>query len=105
VATVAATTHNIPNVANNGIMDGSLGACLSFTLRRPLGQGDDSPGNLPTIKDVDFSVLKRRPIVIFDDFNDVGEDDIKFIKSLYPIVQAKRVLLFVLVRDEFTANR
>lgn len=42
---------------------------------------------------------------MFDDFNDVEEEDIEFMKHLYPIVKAKGVLLFVLVRDEVTANQ
>jgi len=44
-------------------------------------------------------------MMVFDDFNDVGADGIKFLKSLYPTEKAKGVLLFVLVRDEDTANR
>mmetsp|Transcript_7562 Transcript_7562/g.20975 ORF Transcript_7562/g.20975 Transcript_7562/m.20975 type:complete len:166 (-) Transcript_7562:1214-1711(-) len=67
--------------------------------------GEDSSDALPTIAGLDLSFLQKKPIMILDDFNDVGEDDIKFMKSLYPIVEAKGVLLFVLVRDVDTANR
>jgi hypothetical protein len=67
----------------------------------------DSSGTapLPTIAGVDLSLPRKRPIIVFDDFDDVKEKDIIFMKHLYPIVKAKGVLLFVLVRDEATANQ
>mmetsp|Transcript_44668 Transcript_44668/g.50577 ORF Transcript_44668/g.50577 Transcript_44668/m.50577 type:complete len:319 (-) Transcript_44668:2031-2987(-) len=69
------------------------------------GGDEDASDVIPTIPGMDLSFLRKKPIMVFDDFNDVGEDDIKFMKSLYPIVKAKEVLLFVMVRDEDTANR
>ena len=66
---------------------------------------EHSPDAPPMIAGLDLSFLQEKPILVFDDFNDVGEEDIKFMKSLYPIVKAKGVLLFVLVRDVNTANR
>jgi hypothetical protein len=65
----------------------------------------DSSDTVPTIAGLDLSLVRKRPIIVFDDFNDVEEEDIRFMKHLYPIVKAKGVLLFVLVRDEATANQ
>ena len=43
--------------------------------------------------------------MVFDDFNGVDKKDILFMKHLFPIFKANDVLLFVLVRDEATANQ
>ena len=43
--------------------------------------------------------------MVFEDFNGVDKKDILFMKHLFPIFKANDVLLFVLVRDEATANQ
>jgi hypothetical protein len=65
--------------------------------------GDDAQ----TIEGLDLSPLKsgKRALLVFDDFNDVQDDNILFMKHLFPIVEGQGVLAFVLVRDEGTANR
>ena len=79
------------------LMDKSISLCG--------GNVDEVPEVIPSLPGLDLSFLRKNSIMVFDDFNSVGEDDIKFMKSLYPIVEAKGVLLFVLVRDEHTANQ
>lgn len=98
VAAVAAATS--PKALET---DSWIDRLMQFSLS--ICGGDDSSDAIPTIEGLDLSFLQKKSIMIFDDFNDVGEEDIKFMKSLYPIVKAKGVLLFVLVRDEDTANR
>mmetsp|Transcript_33349 Transcript_33349/g.37280 ORF Transcript_33349/g.37280 Transcript_33349/m.37280 type:complete len:316 (-) Transcript_33349:1051-1998(-) len=100
VAAVAAATSPTkePESWIDRLMQISLSIC-------GVDYGEDSSDEVPTIAGLDPSFLQEKPIMIFDDFTDVGEEDIKFMKSLYPIVKAKGVLLFVLVRDEDTANR
>jgi hypothetical protein len=72
---------------------------------------ESSPGNedqeAPTIQGLSLSPLKakKRAIIIFDDFNDVRDEDILFMRHLFPIIKGHGVLAFVLVRDERTANQ
>lgn len=68
--------------------------------------GDDEP-DVPTIEGLDMSPLisGKRALLVFDDFNDVQDMDILFMKHLFPIVEGQGVLAFVLVRDESTVNR
>jgi hypothetical protein len=84
------------------LMEGFLSIC-SGDQAIERDSSDTVP--LPTIAGLDLSLQRKRPIIVFDDFNDVKEEDIRFMKHLYPIVKAKGVLLFVLVRDEATANQ
>lgn len=73
--------------------------------------GVETPGydesDAPTIQGLSLSPLKsgKRALIVFDDFNDVQDDDILFMNHLFPIVKGQGVLAFVLVRDEGTANR
>lgn len=78
-------------------MDGLLSVCS--------GVGPVEDEVVPTIDGIDTTLIQRKPIIVFDDFNDVKDEDIVFMKHLYPIVKAKHVLLFVMVRDKDTANR
>ena len=78
-------------------MDGLLSMCSG------VGQAEDEV--VPAIDGLDASSLKKTRTIVFDDFNDVKEEDIVFMKHLYPIVKAKDVLLFVMVRDKSTANK
>jgi hypothetical protein len=59
----------------------------------------------PTIDGLDLTKVQNTPIIVFDDFNEVTGNDITFMKALFPIVFAKKVLLFVMVNDEATANK
>jgi hypothetical protein len=59
----------------------------------------------PTIAGLDLSKVQNKPIIVFDDFNNVTDGDITFVQALFPIVFAHRVLLFVLVNEEATANK
>lgn len=74
--------------------------------------GVEASGNYesdaPAIEGLDLSPLTsgKRALLVFDDFNDVLDDDIiLFMNHLFPIVKGQGVLAFVLVRDEGTANR
>ena len=80
-------------------MDGFLSMCSGDGAV----EGESTPV-VPTITGLDLTMLQRTPIIVFDDFNDVKEEDIVFMKHKYPIVKARNVLLFVLVRDKATAN-
>ena len=79
------------------LMDGLLTMCSGFGTV----EEDDV---VPTIDGLDLTLLPRTPVIVFDDFNNIKEEDIWFMKHLYPIVKAREVLLFVLVRDKATAN-
>ncbi len=68
------------------------------------GVGPVEDEAVPTIDGLDVTPLKETPTIVFDDFNDVKEEDIVFMKHIYPIVKAMDVLLFVLVRDKATAD-
>ena len=59
----------------------------------------------PSIEGYTLPPIKERAVIVFDDFNDVENGDIVFMKHLFPIVEGYGVLAFVLVRDEHTANR
>mmetsp|Transcript_9019 Transcript_9019/g.24994 ORF Transcript_9019/g.24994 Transcript_9019/m.24994 type:complete len:310 (-) Transcript_9019:397-1326(-) len=82
------------------VMDGVLSVCTGTTS----GVDDSDP---PAIHGLDLSPLTthKRAIIVFDDFNSVQKEDILFMEHLFPIVEARGVLAFVLVRDECTANR
>jgi hypothetical protein len=59
----------------------------------------------PTINGLDLTKVQNKPIIVLDDFDNVTDGDITFIQALFPIVFAHRVLLFVMVRNEATANK
>lgn len=66
----------------------------------------DSDWDAPTAQGVVLpNRLKQRGILVFDDFNDVHDQDIQFMKSFFPILDELGVLAFVLVRDKVTADR
>jgi hypothetical protein len=60
----------------------------------------------PSIEGLSLERLtkRKRGILILDDFNNVHSDDILFMKHFFPIVYARGVLTFVLVRDSSTAD-
>jgi hypothetical protein len=60
----------------------------------------------PSIEGLSLEKLtkRQRGILILDDFNNVHNDDILFIKHLFPIVYVRGVVTFVLVRDTTTAD-
>ena len=68
-----------------------------------LDTGDDL--DPPSIEGYTLPPIKERAVIGFDDFNDLKDRDIAFMKHLFPIVEGYSVLAFVLVRDEHTANR
>jgi hypothetical protein len=79
---------------------------MDFLLSMCSGVGPvEDDEDVPTVDGLDLTLLKKTPIIVFDDFNNVKEKDIVFMEHLYPTVKAKKVLLFVLVRDKATANR
>jgi hypothetical protein len=59
----------------------------------------------PTIDGLDLTNVQNTPIIVFDDFSNVKDDDILFMRELFPIVFAHKVLMFVMVHDEATANK
>lgn len=79
------------------LMDYSVSVCGSVD--------EDASNDPPEVEGLDLSFLRKKPVVIFDDFNNVAEDDINlFMRSLYPIFMDNEVLAFVMVRDDRTAN-
>jgi hypothetical protein len=84
------------------LIDGVLSMCTGTITAS--GVDDSDP---PAIHGLDLSPLRtqKRAILVFDDFNDVQNDDILFMKHLFPIVKGHGVLAFVLGRDGGTANR
>ena len=82
-------------------MDGFLSMC---NVDGAVEEEESSTQVVPSITAKDLTLIQRTPIIVFDDFNDVKEEDFVFMKHLYPIVKARDVLLFVLVRDKATAN-
>lgn len=82
-------------------MDGFLSMC---SRDGAVEEEESSTPVVPAFTGLDLTLLQRTPIIVFDDFNDVKEEDIVFMKHIYPIVKAWDVLLFVLVRDKATAN-
>jgi len=70
---------------------------------RQLDHDDDF--DPPSIERYALPPINKRAVIVFDDFNDVENEDIEFMRHLFPIVEGYGVLAFVLVRDEHTANR
>lgn len=64
---------------------------------------DDS--DVPSIAGFSLPPLNKRAMIVLDDFNDVEDEDITFMRHFFPIVEGHGILAFVLVRDEHTANR
>jgi len=60
----------------------------------------------PSIQGLSLEILhqRKRGILILDDFNNVHSDDVLFMKHLFPILYARGVLAFVLVRDVASAD-
>lgn len=70
------------------------------------GVDADDPEDPPVVEGLDLSVLRKRPVMIFDNFNNVPEKDVDlFMRSFYPVVKDRKVLLFVMVRDKRTADK
>ena len=59
--------------------------------------GDDDDQVAPTIEKFDVSSLKsgKRALIAFDDFNNVTDDNILFVKHLFPIVGPRSVGLCI----------
>lgn len=83
-----------------------IGTFMDGVLSMFSGDGPvEDDAVVPAVDGLDTTSLKQTPTIVFDDFNDVKEEDIIFMKHLYPIVKANDVLLFVMVRDKATANK
>jgi hypothetical protein len=102
---------------NNNERNTSTATWMESMIERLLtmcGGGDVASmtgGNLndlepPSIEGLSLEKLtkRQRGILILDDFNNVHSDDILFMKHFFPIVYARGVLTFVLVRDSSTAD-
>lgn len=97
-AIAGATSPEEPISWIDRIMELSLSFCS--------GVDQDPPDDPPEVKGLDLSLLRKKPVMIFDDFDNVPEKDIDlFMRSLYPVVKDRGVLLFVMVRDERTASK
>jgi hypothetical protein len=105
VSSVAAAAASPPEVRTgllhmmSNFKDGLLSMCGTAT------DAETEEQSPPTIDGLDLTVVRKRPIIVFDDFNDVTDDDILLIQVLFPILDAQKVLLFVLVNKEATANK
>lgn len=69
-------------------------------------EGPEEPLQID-VDDESLRKLKKRKkgILILDDFNDVKDKDIDFMRSFFPVAHGADILVFVLVRDTTTADK
>ena len=88
------------------VMERLLNICHCGNLAGMTSNDDLNDPEPPSIQGLSLNKLKKRKrgILILDDFNDVHSDDILFMKHFFPILYARGVLAFVLVRDTSSAD-
>ena len=63
------------------------------------------PLDLDLPLEFDHVAMPQRPLLVFDDFNEVSREDINFMNVVYDLADTYGVLVLVLTSDKPTANR